>query len=99
MTTIDAPPARVSPARAQRARGKRRSHLLTASDKATLGVMAGVPTLIQFVFIWAPMVLSILLSFARWNGLRLSDIKSAGWTNYQLIVKDYQPVWPAVAHN
>jgi len=94
MTTIDAPPARV-----QRARGKRRSHLLTASDKATLGVMAGVPTLIQFVFIWAPMVLSILLSFARWNGLRLSDIKSAGWTNYQFIVKDYPPFWPAVAHN
>jgi multiple sugar transport system permease protein len=55
--------------------------------------------LIQFVFIWAPMVLSILLSFARWNGLRLSDIKSAGWTNYQFIVKDYPPFWPAVAHN
>jgi multiple sugar transport system permease protein/raffinose/stachyose/melibiose transport system permease protein len=35
----------------------------------------------------------------RWNGLRLSDIKSAGWTNYQFIVKDYPPFWPAVAHN
>jgi ABC-type sugar transport system permease subunit len=45
------------------------------------------------------MVLSILLSFARWNGLRLSDIKSAGWTNYQFIVKDYPPFWPAVVHN
>ena len=94
MTTIAAPRARV-----QRARGRRRSHVLTASDKVTLGVMAGVPTLIQFVLIWAPMVLSILLSFMRWNGLRLSDIKSAGLTNYQFIVKDYPPFWPAVAHN
>ena len=94
MTTIDARPARV-----QRARGNRRSHVLTASDKVTLGVMAGVPTLIQFVLIWSPMVLSILLSFTRWNGLRLSDLRSAGLTNYQFIVNDYPPFWPAVAHN
>ncbi len=94
MTTIVDPPAHV-----QRARGSRRSHLLTTPDKVTLGVMAGVPTLIQFVLIWGPMVLSIILSFMRWNGLRLSDIKSAGLTNYQFIVEDYPPFWPAVAHN
>jgi multiple sugar transport system permease protein/raffinose/stachyose/melibiose transport system permease protein len=45
------------------------------------------------------MVLSIILSFMRWNGLRLSDIKSAGLTNYQFIVENYPPFWPAVAHN
>lgn len=94
MTTTTTPPAR-----AERARGTRRSHLLTTPDKVTLGVMAGVPTLIQFVLIWGPMVLSIILSFMRWNGLRLSDIKSAGLTNYQFIVEDYPPFWPAVAHN
>ena len=94
MTTLAARPARV-----QRARGRRRSHVLTRPDKATLAVMAGIPTLIQFVLIWAPMVLSILLSFMKWNGLRLSDIKSAGLSNYQFIVNDYPPFWPAVAHN
>jgi multiple sugar transport system permease protein/raffinose/stachyose/melibiose transport system permease protein len=94
MTTIAA-----RPARATRARGRRRSHVLTTPDKATLAVMAGIPTLIQLVLIWVPMVLSILLSFMRWNGLRLSDIKSAGLTNYQFIVNDYPPFWPAVAHN
>lgn len=94
MTTIATPRARV-----QRARGNRRSHMLTTPDKVTLAVMAGVPTLIQFVLVWAPMVLSIILSFMRWNGLRLSDIKATGLTNYQFIVKDYPPFWPAVAHN
>lgn len=94
MTTTVAPPAR-----AARAGGSRQSHLLTTPDKATLVVMAGVPTLIQFVLVWAPMVLSIILSFTKWNGLRLSDIKPAGLSNYQFIVKDYPPFWPAVAHN
>ncbi|MHB1008610.1 MAG: carbohydrate ABC transporter permease [Propionibacteriaceae bacterium] len=94
MTTTVAPPAR-----AVRAGGTRRSRLLTTPDKVTLVVMAGVPTLIQFVLVWAPMVLSIILSFTKWNGLSLSDIKSAGLTNYQFIVKDYPPFWPAVAHN
>lgn len=94
MTTTVAPPAR-----AERAGGTRRSHLLTTPDKATLVVMAGVPTLIQLVLVWAPMVLSVILSFTKWNGLSLSDIKSAGLTNYQFIVKDYPPFWPAVAHN
>jgi len=94
MTTIAARPARVD-----RARGRRRSHVLTGRDKATLAVMAGIPTLIQFMLIWSPMVLSILLSFMKWNGLKLSDLRSAGLSNYQFIVNDYPPFWPAVAHN
>jgi len=94
MTTVAAPPAR-----ATRARGRRRSHILTTPDKATLAVMAGVPTVIQFVLIWAPMVLSILLSFMKWNGIKLSDIKPTGLSNYQFIVENYPPFWPAVAHN
>lgn len=94
MTTIATPRARV-----ERARGHRRNHMLTTPDKVTLAVMAGVPTLIQFVLVWAPMVLSIILSFMRWNGLRLSDIKPTGLSNYQFIVENYPPFWPAVAHN
>jgi len=94
MTTTTARPARV-----QRARAPRGNHMLTTPDKVTLAAMAGVPTLIQFVLVWAPMVLSIILSFMRWNGLSLSDIRATGLTNYQFIVKDYPPFWPAVAHN
>ena len=94
MTTTTARPARV-----QRARAPRGNHMLTTPDKVTLAAMAGVPTVIQFVLVWAPMVLSIILSFMRWNGLSLSDIRATGLTNYQFIVKDYPPFWPAVAHN
>jgi multiple sugar transport system permease protein/raffinose/stachyose/melibiose transport system permease protein len=29
----------------------------------------------------------------------VSDIKSAGWSNYKFAVEDYPPFWPAIAHN
>lgn len=61
--------------------------------------MVGVPTLIQLVLVWIPTLLSAALSFTRWNGLSLTDIKSAGAANYQFIVNDYPPFWPAVQHN
>lgn len=61
--------------------------------------MVAVPTLIQLVLVWIPMVLSIGLSFVTWNGLGLSDLKPAGLNNYDFIFKDYPPFWPAVQHN
>lgn len=61
--------------------------------------MVGVPTLIQLVLVWIPTLLSAALSFTRWNGLSLTDIKSAGAANYQFIVNDYPPFWPAVQNN
>lgn len=61
--------------------------------------MVGIPTLIQAVLIWIPMLLSIGLSFARWNGLALGDIKSAGGSNYTFVLNEYPPFWPAVQHN
>jgi ABC-type sugar transport system permease subunit len=45
--------------------------------------MVAVPTLIQAVLIWIPTLLSIGLSFTHWNGLAVSDIKSAGLGNYR----------------
>ena len=44
--------------------------------------MVGIPTLIQAVLIWIPMLLSIGLSFTRWNGLALDNIRPAGTANY-----------------
>jgi multiple sugar transport system permease protein/raffinose/stachyose/melibiose transport system permease protein len=61
--------------------------------------MVGIPTLIQAVLIWIPTALSVVLSFTRWNGLALSDIKPAGLTNYTFVTRDYPPFWPAVQHN
>ena len=43
-----------------------------------LGVMVGIPTLIQAVLIWIPTLLSIGLSFTKWNGLEISDIRPTG---------------------
>jgi multiple sugar transport system permease protein/raffinose/stachyose/melibiose transport system permease protein len=44
---------------------------LSAGDKGVLAVMVGIPTLIQLVLVWIPLVLSIALSFTRWNALAL----------------------------
>ncbi|MBG0738169.1 sugar ABC transporter permease [Paeniglutamicibacter antarcticus] len=82
-----------------RPRKRRRIRLLSRTDKIVLSVMVGIPTLIQLVLIWIPTVLSIGLSFVRWNGLDLSDIKAAGVSNYSYVFKDYPPFWPAVQHN
>lgn len=61
--------------------------------------MVALPTLIQALLIWIPMLLSVGLSFTRWNGLALTDIKSAGGANYDFVLNTYPPFWPAVQHN
>ncbi|WP_285728109.1 carbohydrate ABC transporter permease [Psychromicrobium xiongbiense] len=80
-------------------RKNRRLRRLSKRDVVILSIMVGIPTLIQVLLIWGPTLLSIGLSFARWNGLDLSDIKAAGVANYQYIFQDYPAFWPAVGHN
>ncbi len=80
-------------------RGLRRFSLLTKRDRVVLGLMVAVPTLIQLTFVWIPTVLSVLLSFVKWNGLALTDIKPAGIDNYIYVFRDYPSFWPAVQHN
>ncbi|GII57736.1 ABC transporter permease [Planotetraspora thailandica] len=77
----------------------RRVRRLSGRDRLVLGLMVGVPTLIQAVLVWIPTLLSIALSFTRWNGLDLSGIRWAGLSNYSYAFKEYPPFWPAVAHN
>lgn len=81
------------------ARRRKRGLQLSRRDKIVLTIMVVIPTLIQMVFIWIPMVLSVLLSFVRWNGLALSDIHSAGLSNYNYVLNQYPSFWPAVQHN
>jgi ABC-type sugar transport system permease subunit len=91
-----AAPAEVPVPASTRARRVRR---LSGRDRLVLGLMVGVPTLIQAVLIWIPTLLSIGLSFSRWNGLAISDIHPAGLGNYKFAVHDYPPFWPAIEHN
>ncbi|WP_120521873.1 carbohydrate ABC transporter permease [Arthrobacter celericrescens] len=72
---------------------------LTRRDRLVLAVMVGLPTLIQLLLVWLPTLFSIALSFTRWNGLDLKDIKPAGTDNYRFVVEDYPPFWPAMQHN
>ncbi len=98
-TTLGAPASArglLSPGRPRR---RRRYSLLSRRDKIVLGAMVFVPTLIQLVLIWIPTVISVFLSFVRWNGLAFSDIRPAGLANYAYVFRDYPPFWPALQHN
>ena len=102
MTTTDQGARRevtAAPGPAAPRRRSRGSHQLSRGDKGVLAVMVGIPTLIQLVLIWIPMVLSIILSFTYWNALSLSNIRPAGWANYSFVLKVYPPFYPAIAHN
>ena len=98
-TTAPAPVAAPAP-RPPVSRGRSgRVRRLTRSDRVVLALMVGVPTLVQAVLVWIPTLLSIGLSFTRWNGLAVSDIEPAGLGNYRVAVSEYPPFWPAIAHN
>lgn len=87
------------PVRERGAAPARKVRRLSTRDKIVLSIMVGVPTLIQLVLVWIPTLMSVALSFTRWNGLELTDLKSAGTDNYQFVSHDYPPFWPAVQHN
>jgi ABC-type sugar transport system permease subunit len=93
--------SKTSPGGARRTTAPRtgRVRRLSRRDKWVLSFMVGVPTLIQLVLVWIPTLLSAALSFTRWNGLSLDDIKPAGLSNYEFIAENYPPFWPAVQHN
>lgn len=100
MTQTTVPSAAAAPAAVTVPRVRsRRVRRLSGSDRLVLGLMVGVPTLIQAVLVWIPTLLSVGLSFTRWNGLNLSDIRPAGLGNYSYAVRDYPPFWPAIWHN
>ncbi|MBQ1443070.1 MAG: sugar ABC transporter permease [Renibacterium sp.] len=93
--TAQAPPRAPQRPSARKSRLKR----LTRRDVVVLSLMVGIPTLVQVLLAWGPTLLSIGLSFTRWNGLDLADLKPAGTDNYQYVAQDYPPFWPAVGHN
>jgi multiple sugar transport system permease protein len=73
---------------------------MRTSDKIVVGVMVAVPLLFVLLLIWLPALSSIILSFARWEGIGgLDTIQWIGFTNYQNIFTIYPPFWPALQHN
>jgi len=77
-----------------------RLSLLSRRDKVILGLMIGVPTFLDLVFIWLPTLASIGLSFTNWNGATALTAKNfVGLKNYQFLFTGYTPFWPAVSHN
>jgi len=76
---------------------KSRFSLHTRRDKVMLALLLGIPAAIHIFFVWVPALLSVVLSFARWDGI--SDIRWVGVQNYEQIATIYPPFWPAVAHN
>jgi multiple sugar transport system permease protein/raffinose/stachyose/melibiose transport system permease protein len=61
--------------------------------------MVGVPTLIQVILVWLPLVASVVLSFLKWDGLSLTSFQPNGVTNYDFVLTQSPQFWPAVLHN
>ncbi|WP_369255934.1 carbohydrate ABC transporter permease [Streptomyces sp. R35] len=77
--------------------GRRRLRRFTRRDVVVLGVLLGVPILLDIVIIWGPTLASIGLSFTSWDGV--GDIHWIGGDNYKNMVENYPVFWPAVRHN
>jgi len=83
-----------------RSRTGRRVRRLTGSDKIAVALMVAIPTLIVVGFVWLPAIMSVLLSFTRWDGIGgISTIEFIGTENYRNIFTNYPPFQPAIQHN
>jgi multiple sugar transport system permease protein/raffinose/stachyose/melibiose transport system permease protein len=80
--------------------GSRRVRRLTGRDKFVLGLMVGIPTLLHVALVWVPTLVSVLLSFTKWDGIGgLATIKFVGVQNYTTMFTVSPTFWPAVQHN
>lgn len=69
-------------------------------DRAVIIAMVVIPSLFVVGLVWIPAVLSVALSFGRWNGIGdLDQIVPVGFQNYSDIATIYPAFWPAVRHN
>jgi multiple sugar transport system permease protein len=91
VTITTQPPAPRTTAR------RRRVARFSPRDVAVIGLLLGIPVLLDVALIWGPTLASVALSFTSWNGV--TDIEPIGLDNYRNIVSNYPPFWPAVRHN
>lgn len=77
--------------------GRRRLRRFTRRDAVVLGVLLGIPVLLDIVIVWGPTLASIGLSFTSWDGV--GDVHWVGGDNYKNLFENYPAFWPAVRHN
>ncbi|MFD5157545.1 carbohydrate ABC transporter permease [Streptomyces hawaiiensis] len=73
--------------------------LLTRRDRITLGLMAGVPTILHVTLVWLTALASIALAFTTWDGIGFDSIKWVGLDNFRELFTNNPQFWPAVEHN
>jgi multiple sugar transport system permease protein len=99
-TPVAPPPPETNRRRTKRAQPKAVSARLSRGDRISVGVMVAVPTLLVLWLVWLPAIFSVVLSFARWEGIGgLDTITWIGVDNYKNIFTIYPPFEPAVQHN
>ncbi|MEU5663030.1 carbohydrate ABC transporter permease [Streptomyces longwoodensis] len=91
------PPPRRASGTGRDRQGHRR--LLTRRDRITLGLMAGVPTLLHVALVWVTAIASVLLAFTTWDGIGFDSIQWVGLQNFTQLFQDNPQFWPAVQHN
>src|SRR5688572_11645219 len=96
MTHIDEAPRPTKAVAPAQGREKK----LPARDRATVITMVVIPLVLVFLLVWLPALLSVVLSFGKWNGFGdLDTIEWVGVQNYEDIFTIYPAFWPAVQHN
>ncbi|MFD9983481.1 carbohydrate ABC transporter permease [Streptomyces massasporeus] len=73
--------------------------LLTRRDRVTLGLMAGVPTILHVALVWLTALASIALAFTTWDGIGFDSIRWVGLQNFRELFTSNPQFWPAVEHN
>ena len=62
--------------------------------------MVGIPTTLHVVFVWLPAIATILLSFTKWDGLKLGTWNPLGFRNYWTIFTVLEDkLFPALFNN
>ena len=78
----------------------RRGRRLSAADRVTVALFVIIPSVVVLGLIWLPAISSVVLSFTKWNGIGAFTSDSlVGTLNYQNVVTNYPPFWPAIQHN
>ena len=73
---------------------------LGRGDRITVMIFVLIPSVIVLGLIWLPAIASVLLSFTKWNGVGpLTSDSIVGTLNYENVVTNYPPFWPAMQHN
>ena len=107
MATIQAPSSKTPddpsgpPARTIRTGGSLGSiSRLNGRDKVSVYLMLAVPIALVVWLVVVPAIATVVLSFARWEGIGgLDTIQWIGLKNYKDIFTIYPPFQPAIQHN